>query len=95
MYVLSTVAGLRKRWEKGNDDNGDQQGKQEIALSILKCLNTPSQVVNFHRLFLIKITPTTTKKLLILPLTLFRFRLEDFSGKFRAGGGSQKAAQSG
>ena len=62
MYVLSTVAGLRKRWEKGNDDNGDQQGKQEIALSILKCLNTPSQVVNFHRLFLIKITPTTTKK---------------------------------
>ena len=85
------MAGPRKRWEKGNVDNGDQQGKQEIALSILKCLNTPSQVVNFHRLFLIKIT----KKLLILPLTLFRFRLEDFSGKFRAGGGSQKATQSG
>ena len=62
MYVLSTVAGPRKRWKKGNVDNDDQQGKQEIALSILKCLNTPSQVVNFHRLFLIKITPTTTKK---------------------------------
>ena len=31
MYVLSTVAGPRKRWKKGNVDNDDQQGKQEIA----------------------------------------------------------------
>ena len=61
------------------------RGNKKLLMSILKCPNTPSQVVNFHRLFLIKITPTTTKKLLILPLTLFRFTLEDFSGKFRAG----------
>ena len=74
MYVLSTVAGPRKRWEKGNDDNGDQQGKQEIALSILKRLNTPSQVVNFHRLFLIKITPTTAKKTTYTATNLVQFQ---------------------